>query len=334
MMIKGLIKTTLALSLAASVAFGAEGVRFNVVDGDAEQKYLDLVNKKIKEIGFRVSDPHPRINDAYAHKYGSKTLEDGKPNPGYDPDWKRSLDNLGFFSVAHDEKLRDLLIKAPELGGFSPFNLHVYKKVEENKTYVGHVMPETMLDIVGVTDAEVRKEFVAMFPALDELIQKEIGGTVEINEYKSLPVKPMMTFEIEFDRGEDVWDYLDEFQGEFEAAFEENSYIIAGYKSFKEAYEDNGLDFEEYDAYYVYSLCHFSFSYGIFNKGRPDAGAFAPCSMYMYVKEGSNKLVIGMPRLANWSAVLNIKDAAMLKSIEDLDEEITSIMIELGAKEI
>ena len=107
-----------------------------------------------------------------------------------------------------------------------------------------------------------------------------------------------------------------------------------GFKNFKEAYEDAELVFGKYDAYFVYSLCHFTYSYNMFNKGRPDAGAFAPCSMYMYIEKDSNKLVVGMPMLSNWTSVLNIKDEVMNKSVVDLDKEIIEIMISLGAKEI
>mgnify|MGYP001768687558 FL=1 len=96
---------------------------------------------------------------------------------------------------------------------------------------------------------------------------------------------------------------------------------------------DKNIEFGRFDAYWVYSLCHFKFSEGIFNQGRPDAGAFAPCSMYMYVEKGSNKLMIGMPRLATWTAVMGIKDQKMNDSITALDAEIIKIMTELGAKE-
>jgi len=332
-MIKKLIRTTLLLSVAVTIAFGAQAVRFNVVDGDAEKQYNNLINKKIESVGYVLSDPHERINDAYKKKYGEKTI-DGKPNEDYDPAWKLTLDNLGFFSVANDVALRELLLSNPELGGFSPFNLHTYKKISENKTYVGHLVPEVMLDIVGIKDNAIRERFVAMFPALDALVQKEIGGKVEITEYDSLPTKPMMNFEITFDRPEDLGDYIDEFQEAFEEAFEDKKYIIAGYKNFKESYEDLKLDFDKYDQYFVYSLCHFTYSYNIFNKGRPDAGAFAPCSMYMYIEKDSNKLIIGMPKLANWTAVMNMKDEVMNKSVKDLDKEIIEIMIGLGAKEI
>jgi len=326
-MIKNLIRSTVALSIAASVAFGAQGVMFNVAEGDKEKQYDEMINNKIESIGWVLSDPHERINDHYKTKYGTPGAD------GYDKDgWSVTLDNLGFFSVANDAALRPLLIKAPELGGFSPFNLHIYKKKNENKTYVGHIVPDTMLDIVGVKDSGVRKDFNAMFPSLDKMVQDEIGGTIETSSFSQLPSEPMMNFEISFDRPEDLAEYIESFQEEFEAAFEDKSYLIAGYKDFKETYTDMELAFDEYDAYFVYSLCHFTYSYNMFNKGRPDAGAFAPCSMYLYIKKGSNTMVIGMPKLANWVSVLNIKDEKMKKSAFDLDAEIITIMKSLGAK--
>ena len=84
----------------------------------------------------------------------------------------------------------------------------------------------------------------------------------------------------------------------------------------------------------MYGLCHFTFSYNIFNKGRPDAGIFAPCAMYFYIKEGSDKMIVGMPRLSVWTAVMELKDPAKDEWTKKIDEEIISIMKELGGKEI
>ena len=327
-MIKKILKSAISIALLSSVAFGAEGVRFNVIEGNAEKDYLKMLDTSLESTGFVTSDKHKRINDAYEEKYGNPEAKE------YDKDFKKTLDNLGFFGMANDKKLHPLLKKAPELGGFSPFNLHIYKKTNEDKTYVGHIVPSTMLDVVGVKDKEIRKEFTAMFDGLDALVQKELGGKVEISTYDKLPAKTMMKFEYEFERPDDMYDFMDEFQGKFEEAFEEEDYIIAGYKNFKEKYSDLGMDFDEYDAYWVYSLCHFTYSYNIFNKGRPDAGAFAPCSMYMYVKKDSNKLIIGMPLLKVWAAVMNIKDDGKEKWVESLDNEIISIMKSIGAKQI
>lgn len=336
-MFNKLLLSAAALSLAASVAFGAQGVKFYVGDGDKEHPYMDMVNNKISSIGFVLSDPHERINDAYKTKWGTATQTIKGvtgPHPDFDPTFKETLDNLGFFSITNDKVVGPLLLKEPSLGGFSPFNLHIYKKKGEDKTYVGHVMPETMLDIVGVKDADVRKQFVASFTDLDKMTEKEIGSKVQYVDYKSLPAKPMMTFEVPFDRAGGVDAFISDFQGKFEEKFEANKYIIAGYKDIKTSMTDLGVQFDRYDAYWVYSLCHFRFSEGIFNQGRPDAGAFAPCSMYMYIDKGSNKLMVGMPRLETWTAVMGIQDKKMTDSITKLDAEIIKIMTELGAKEL
>jgi uncharacterized protein (DUF302 family) len=331
-MLKKLLFSSLVFSLFAAMAFGAQGIRFNEAQGDKEAQFMEMLDG-IEEIGFVLSDPHERINDAYKAKYGTPEI-DGKPNEAYDPNFKVALDTLGFFSITNDEVMRELLIEAPQLGGFSPFNLHIYKKVDEDVTYVGHVTPNTMLDIVGVTDEKVRKPFVEQFVGLDEYVDEKIGGKVEFVDYTALPEQPMMNFEVTFERPEDLSEFIDEFQENFEGTFEENGYIIAGYKNFVETYEDRGEDFSKYDAYFVYSLCHFPFSYSIFNAGRPDAGVFAPCSMYMYIEKDSNKMIIGMPRLATWAAVMTITDKTKIEAMDNLDAEIIGIMEELGAKQI
>lgn len=328
-MINRLIKTTVLLSLAASVAFAAPAVRFNAIDGDVEAKYEELIGKNLRDnTGFALSDPHAKINDAYAERYGNPE------DPDYDKDWTENLDNLGFFSISNDVALHDILIKAPQAAGFQPFNLHIYKKKAEDKTYIGHIVPETMLDITGVKDAAVRKAYVDMFAPLDKWVTDNFGGKVEISEYKSLPEKPMMTFEIPVDREADLRDFTEEFQYALEDAFEKKHYIIAGYKNFKETYADLDMPFDEYDRFFVYGLCHFTYSYNIFNKDRPDAGAFAPCAMYFYIKAGSDKMIVGMPRLSTWVSVMGIKDPIKIQSVIDLDNEIIGIMKGLGAKEI
>lgn len=328
-MINKIIKTTVALSLVATVAFGADAARFNVIDGDVSEKYEHLLSDSLEvSTGFSVSDPHEKINDAYAKRYGNPE------DPDYDKDWKENLDNLGFFSITNDKKLHPILNTNPEIAGFAPFNLLIYKNADEDKTYIGHLAPEAMLDMVGIKEKATRDAFVEMFGPLDKWVQDELGGEVQTSQYKSLPEKTMMTFEIEFDRPDDLVDYIDEFQEEFEGAFEDKKYIIAGYKNFKEVYTDLDMEFKQYDAFFVYSLCHFTFSYSLFNKGRPDTGVFAPCSMYMYIKKDSNTLVIGMPRLSNWVSVMNMTDKDKVKFTEKIDSEIISIMKDLGAKEI
>ena len=330
-MVKTLIKSTLALSLITSVAFGATALRFNAINGDVGEKYDKLVLGSAIEdaVGFSVSDPHERISAAYEKRYGNPK------DPDYDKAWTTNLDNLGFFSMDNDVAVHDILLTSPQAAGFQPFNLLIYKKKAEDKTYIGHIDPNTMLDITGVTNAKDRAAYVKMFDPLDAWVSKTFGGEVQTTPMvQKLPAKPMMTFEFVVDRSADISSFTDAFQDKFEEAFEEKHYIIAGFKNFKETYEDLEMPFEKYDSFFVYGLCHFTFSYNLFNKGRPDAGVFAPCAMYFYIEKGSNKMVVGMPRLSTWVSVMNMKDKAKIEWTKKIDKEIIGIMKSLGGKEL
>ncbi len=328
-MISNIIKTTVALSFIASVVYAAPAAHFNVIDGDQEDKYEKEFLLSLEDaVGFAVSDPHEKINDAYEARYGNPK------DPDYDKAWTTNLDNLGFFSMSNDVALHDILVKSPQAAGFQPFNLLIYKSKDENVTYIGHIDPSAMLDITGVTDEASRKAYIDMYKPLDAYVTKEFGGKILNTEYKALPEKPMMTFEIPVDREGDLTEFVEAFQSDFEAAFEEKKYIIAGFKNFKETYTDLEMPFDEYDKFFVYGLCHFTFSYNVFNKGRPDAGVFAPCAMYFYIKKGSDKMIVGMPRLSVWTAVMELKDPAKIEWTKKIDNEIIDIMKSLGAKEI
>lgn len=294
---------------------------FYTIEGDIQEKYNTLVEEKFKSIGFQLSDPHKRVNDQYETKYGSTTL-----------------DLLSFMPVVNDEVILPLLNIDPRIAGFAPFNMLIYKKLDENKTHVGHLMPKTMLAILGIEDKEVKEKFSATFSSLDDLIEKELGGEKSYMPYKKLPAQKMMNYEYEFELPEDgdVDDFLDEFQNKFELAFIDKGYLIAGYHNFMEATEDAEEILSGYDAFWTYSLCHLKFSYYVFdNEGaRPEAGLFAPCTMYMFIKKGTNKLVVGMYRLHNWSDSLDITDTQRLSLVEQLDREIPEILNAFGMHEV
>lgn len=337
-MLKILAKTAVLLSLTATMAFGYQAIRLNVSEGDSKERndaFNGILEVDLEDAGFTPKDIHPGIEFWYNKFYGTKLLDDGKPNPQFKTDYVGNLDNLGFITISHEENMREMLLKEPRLGGFAPLNYLIYKKKSENKTYVGTLTPQAMLDITMVKDPAVRKEFTELIDALSDATDEGMEGTVEYIEIDKLNDKTMMEFEMPFDRGEDILDAKFEFMDKFEAAFEAEEYIIAGKRDFVEYWDDNELEHDRYDAYWVYSLCHFTFSYTVFNVWQhPELGASAPCSMYMYVEKDSNTLKIGMPSVNNWITMGHITDPEKLKFIKAMDEKIAEIMISLGAKEI
>lgn len=337
-MFKTLVKTAVLLSLTATMAFGYQAIRLNVSEGDAKERndaFKGILEVDLEDAGFTPKDIHPGIEFWYNKFYGTKLLDNGKPNPQFKDDYVANLDNLGFITISNEETMLPLLLKEPKLGGFAPLNYLIYKKKSDNKTYVGTLTPQAMLDITGVKDPEVRKSFTEMIDALSDATDEGMGGEVEYVEIDKLNDKTMMEFEIPFDRGDDVLDAKFEFMDKFEQAFEAEEYIIAGKRDFVEFWDDEDMEHDRFDAYWVYSLCHFTFSYTVFNVWQhPELGGSAPCSMYMYLEKDSNTLKVGMPSVNNWITMGHITDPEQIKFIKAMDDKIKEIMISLGAKEV
>jgi len=289
---------------------------------DIEKRYNQFVEKSLREIGFSVTNPHHRVNDQYKRKYGST-----------------KLDILSFLPIVNENVVMELFNIDPRVAGFSPFNMLIYKLKDENITHIGHLDPKAMLDILGVEDSKVREKFIDSFKSLDNLMQKEFKGAKVVKvPLKALP-KPderMFNFIYEFNRPEDLDEFIDEFQNRFENAFINRGYLIAGFYDFL-ADTDRGEEvLEDFDIFWSYSLCHLGYSYAMFDNenARADAGLFAPCTMYMFLKKGDNRLVIGMPRLENVRLSLDIKDKKRVEWIRKLDREIPQILRDLGMVEI
>ena len=290
------------------------------LEGNIEKQYNAIVEDELKKIDYEVTDPHHRVNDQYESKYGSTTL-----------------DTLSFLSVVNDKAILPLLNIDPRIASTAPFNMLIYKKLDENKTHVGHIMPEAFLDMIGIEDKKVRESFIASVSTVDKKVEEEfikrgLKYTKSYQTYETLPQNRMHTFEYTFEAPEDLDEFIEEFQNSFELAFIDKGYLIAGYHNFMEGLDDAEEILEGYDAFWTYSLCHLEFSYNMFdNEGaRPKAGLFAPCTMYVHIKKGSNKMIIGMLRLENWSTSLGINDEKRVTLVNKLDREIPEVLEAYG----
>jgi uncharacterized protein (DUF302 family) len=288
----------------------------DTTEKDFDKKFFAFTTKPLEEIGFFVNDPHHNVQAVYEEQVG-----------------KTSLSQLAFSSLVNDNKARPLLNKDPRIGGFTPFNLVIYRKNSDMKTVITHITPQAALDVLQITDPEVKEQYIKMFEPLDQKIEKTFKTAKKsYTKVQGVAKNSMMNFEIPFKKPEDIDDFFDEFQEKFEASFERKGYIIAGFYNMKYSLNTEKDIMPGYDQFVVWSLCHIPFSYTIFDGKNPipQAAIFAPCSMYAYVKAGENKIVIGMPTLNAWAVALGITDKDKLAKINQLDTEIPAIIHSLG----
>ena len=314
---KSTFSTLLAgLLLTVTSSYADLTADFNGVKGNADATSMEFI-KKLDSIGYQAIAKNQNIQKFYVQKFQEK-----------------NVDLLSFFTMANVEKLRTLLLHNPDFGAYAPFNMLFYKTQDqkENTTWYGHLDPDLMLNIIGEKDESTRKAFKEMIKPLDALAKKELKPSLEKKlEYtNALPAKPLTKMVKKLDKIEDMETFIEDFIEEHDSLFIKHNFIIAGFIDFKFEYEDTEQEFDKYDAYWVSSLCHFPFSNSVFNHGEPQAGLFAPCSIYFYIPKGSNELHVGYASVENWLATTGIKDEEMRKHMLEIDAEVTETFKELG----
>ena len=321
-----LMTTALALSVCVSGLCAVENASVvttknstvnYTMKGNVSEAYSLMMDKPIKALGYRLPDPRKGVNDVYAKQYGSTTLE-----------------VLNFMTIVNDKKVKPLLEIDPRLAGFNPFNLVAYKHKNKDEMVVSHLTASVIIEMLGITDATVISEYTKLMDELDGLVSKTFSDAkVSHHSYEGALADTMMHYEMAFERPEDLDDFIDEIQEKVEDTFTKKGYIMAGFFDYKQGKPDL---LPSYDAFWTFSLCHFPYSYTIFdNEGAmPEAAVFAPCTMYMYIKKDTNTLVMGMPRLANWSKLFPIKDKKRADFLKKLDADIPATFEEIGFKSV
>ncbi|WP_309496942.1 hypothetical protein [Sulfurovum sp.] len=279
---------------------------------------LDKVAKKMGTIGYSTVAANKNIQVHYYNKFQEKNVE-----------------MISFFGIVNKEKIRPLLLKNPDFGAYAPFNFLAYKTLDienDDNTWYGHLAPDTMLDIIGEKDEDTRQQFREMIEPWDALVKKELNPTMtkKFEHTKPLPDRGLLKMVMKFDEPDDMEEFIEEFVADHDGRFSTHNFIIAGFMDFKFEYDDMDVEFDKYDAYWVSMLCHFEFSNSIFNRGIPEAGMFAPCSVYFYIPKGKNELHVGYATVDNWINALNFIDKDRIKYMQAIDAEVVEIFKEMG----
>jgi len=289
------------------------------VEGNKEAEIKTLIGK-IGTVGFSTVAANTHIEKFYYEKYKEKGVE-----------------MISFFGMVNIDKLRPLLLANPDFGAYAPFNFLVYKTLDtktDDNTWFGHLAPDTMLDIIGEKNADTRKEFTDMIAGWDAFVNKEMKPTKtkKFEHTQPLPKTGLTKLVKKFDTPDDLEEFVEDFVADHDGRFSKHNFIIAGFIDFKFEYADRDEAFDKYDAYWVSLLCHFEFSNSIFNRGIPEAGMFAPCSVYFYIPKGTNELHVGYASVDNWINALNFKDQKRIDYMRAIDAEVVQTFEEMGFK--
>lgn len=232
--------------------------------------------------------------------------------------------NLAMYQ--NDALTLSLVKRYPNFGALAPLTMSIWSE--------GNTMNISTLTLDGMSRASGIPKTDADLVAYAELITKGLKAAMPNGKFKFLDhdVKSQtdsyaITFEMEIEEGSDLEEVREDFESEFEGEMEPIGFLMPNYSNLQEELFEPA-NYAEYDFYVTYSICKFDVIYPV-SKLHPEAGAYAPCSMYMYKKKSENKMVIGYLGVDNWIQTLDIEDQESIAPLREAQGMINDILTEM-----
>ena len=234
-----------------------------------------------------------------------------------------SFDVYNLFTFYKKDVTLELAKKYDNIGLFAPMSMSIYTKKGSNTISISTLSSDAMAKIMNISKDE--KLLVELRLLVVKALELALpNGKFEKLSYKvaKAPGELVTTYTMEMD--DEEWeDELEELMMLFEGELAPNGFVIAGHSSLGDGFEE--ANYEGYDFYEVYSVCKLAVIYSI-AKTRPEAGAFAPCSLYFAKKKGEKEMKIAFPSVYNWISSLAVSDKKNVEVLEDAQKRMNKIL--------
>lgn len=237
-----------------------------------------------------------------------------------------TFDVYNLFTFHSKEVNLELVKEYPQMGLFAPMSMSIYTRKGDKKISISSLTPEAMAKIMRIPEDNTALVKVGKM-VKDALKSAMPEGKFETIPYKvQKPTGPLVsTYEMEMDP-EELIDQKEGFQMEFEGALSTNGFVMAGFNDLNHDFKES--KYEAYDFYDVYSICKLPVIYTV-AKVRPEAGAYAPCSYYMYKKKDDENMHLAFPSVYNWISSMAIDDKDSLEVLEEAQASMHKILTDL-----
>lgn len=223
-----------------------------------------------------------------------------------------------LLTVYHKNISFELVRKYPNAGIFLPLSIGIYQSKTEDTLHISVLTAEAIEKITGINDSLVKdleKEIMAV------ITKAMPNAEHKLNEDPLAESRELLTkYELELE-GESFEDARESIMMSINNGLDLYGFVVPSKLDVNEHMKDSVYDF-----YQTYSICKLPVIYTASLK-RPEASAFAPCSLMMYKKKDEDKIVIGFPSVHNWlsSARVQDKDAVelLLKAQKQFNDMLT-----------
>ena len=263
-------------------ASAAQDIRIYTADNNGGKVTAETIAKTFKDAGFTISANND-MNRAFDAKFKTHTH-----------------DAYNLMVLHKKDVVAKLIAKYPSIALFTPLSMSIYTRKGEKTISVSSMDIAGIAKVTGIpADNAV---LVAYMKEISDVFAKALpNGKFEKVNYKI--GKPEGDLVNRFTMGMDVKDdeiedEMDGIQEELEAGFSTAGFVMAGF---------NSIGDDTYDFFDAYSICKVAVIFEVSNT-HPEAGAFAPCTFYMYKKKGEKVVHFAYPSVYNWLSSIDATD--------------------------
>jgi len=238
-----------------------------------------------------------------------------------------SFDIYNLMVVFRKDTALALAEKYPDIGLFTPISMSIYTKKGDKTISVSSLNASAMARIMNIP--EDNEHIVALGKKIEEALKAAMpnGKFIPLPYQQTKPTKEIIT-RISFEQKGDDWEESkDNMQMIFEGELAPKNFVMAGFTDLNYDFEEN--EKEWYHFYDVYSICSIPVIYEV-AKLHPEAGAFAPCSAYMYQKTGEKTIHMAFPNVHKWIAALKIEDKPSIDILLKAQKDFEDILAKLS----
>jgi len=227
------------------------------------------------------------------------------------------------------EIFRKMGAKYPKIALFTPLSMSIYTEKDAATINVSSLSSAGIAQMTGIPANE---------PALVELgkkIEKTLKTAMPKGKFREMPYKMVkaqgpLVHEVSIDvkKGADWEDTKDDLEMAFEGKLAPNGFVSPAFVDLN--YDLDEHDIDTYKFFEAYSICKIPVIYTVSQK-HPEAGALAPCTMYLYMKKDENTIHMAFPTVYKWFSALNIQDKASKDVLLDAQKKFENMLKELVA---
>jgi uncharacterized protein (DUF302 family) len=233
--------------------------------------------------------------------------------------------NLAMFS--NTDLTVKLIKKYPKFGSLTPLTMSIWSDDTKKTMNISTLTLTGMSKAVGIpeNDPDLMAYAAMVKTALKAAMPKgEFQKTNFPIVDKTASYKQEFTVDVSATDDAAIQELKGNIEAGFEGEMEPLGFLLPNYMNLQADVFD-GLGFKEYDIYVTYSICKFDVIYPV-SKDYPAAGAWAPCSMYIYHKKGEDKIHIGYLGVDSWITSLGMTDKEATGKLLEAQGMITKIL--------